>query len=409
MRKCHTLMVRMRIFAAAVLAALVGACSPPPKAAFTPPATTPVQVSHASLRPVERFITVSGALFPKEQSPVSARVPGRLQRLPADLGTSVRTGDLLAEVDPRDFELRVLQARGLLSQARARLGLQLDGEDDQVNLDTTSLVKQAEAVLSQARRERDRITELSKQGIASASDLEATHAAFAVAESRYSDALEEARTRAAVLRQRRAEYELALRQLSDTRIIAPFDGIISERRASLGQHVEIGTPLLTLVQADPLRLRVEIPERDAPRVAVGQPVRVRLTGDTNIYLGSIRRLSPSLLEASRMLVVEADIPASGSLRPGAFARAEIVVESARPVLTVPTDALMTFAGVERIFVLDSGKASERRVTTGDRGDGWIEITSGAKEGERVIRSPGGLVDGRPVRLESEVADGGSQP
>ncbi len=402
-------MVRMRIFAVALFAALLGACSPPDQAAPKPVEPLPVRVTPASLRPVERFITVSGALFPKEQSPVSARVPGRLQRLPADLGSAVRAGDLLAEVDPRDFELRVLQSRGLLSQARARLGLPLDGEDDQVNLDATSLVKQAEAVLSQARRERDRITELSKQGIASASDLEVTHAAFTVAETRYSDALEEARTRAAVLRQRRAEYELALRQLSDTRIIAPFDGIISERRASLGQHVEIGTPLLTLVQADPLRLRVEIPERDAPRVAIGQPVRLRLTGDTNLYHGTVRRLSPSLLEASRMLVVEADIPASGALRPGAFARAEIVVESALPVLTVPSDALVTFAGVERVFVLDSNKASERRVTTGDRGSGWVEVITGVKEGERVIRSPGGLVDGRAVLPESGMTDSGSQP
>jgi RND family efflux transporter MFP subunit len=399
----------MRIFAVTFFAALLGACSPPDQAAPRSVAPIPVQVTPASLRPVERFITVSGSLFPNEQAPVSARVPGRLQHLPADLGSRVRSGDLLAEIDPRDFELRVLQARGLLSQARARLGLPLDGNDDQVNLDATSLVKQADAVLSQARRERDRIAELSRQGIASASDLEATHATFTVAEGRYSDALEEARTRAAVLRQRRAEYELALRQLSDTRIIAPFDGIISERRASLGQHVEIGTPLLTLVQADPLRLRVEIPERDAPRVAIGQSVRVRLTGDTNLYHGAIRRLSPSLLEASRMLVVEADIPASGALRPGAFARAEIVVESALPVLTIPSDALVTFAGVERVFVLDSNKASERRVDTGDRGDGWIEIVRGVKQGEQVILSPGGLVDGRAVRLDPSVSDSGSQP
>jgi RND family efflux transporter MFP subunit len=301
-------------------------------------------------------------------------------------------------MEPRDYELRVQQSRALLGQARARLGLALEGEDDQVALDDTSLVREAKAVLNQARAERERLAELSRQGIASAADLESANASYTVAQSRHADALEEARTRAAVLQQRRAEYELARKQLADTRITAPFDGIVSERRASLGQHLDVGVPLLTLVKADPLRLRVEIPERDAPRVAAGQAVRLHLTGDTNTYQGTVRRLSPSLLETSRMLVVEADVPASGALRPGAFVRAEIVVETGFPGLTVPPDALITFAGVERVFIHEDGKATERRVTTGDRGKDWIEVTSGLKGGESVIHSPAGLVNNRPVFL-----------
>jgi RND family efflux transporter MFP subunit len=203
-----------------------------------------------------------------------------------------------------------------------------------------------------------------------------------------------------VLRQRRAEYELARKQLADTRITAPFDGVISERLANLGQHIELGAPIFTLVQADPLRLRLEIPERDAPRVAAGQPVRLRLTGDTNVYHGTLRRLSPALIEASRMLVVEAEVPANGALRPGAFVRSEIVIDPAQTAVTVPSDALQTFAGVEKVFLFESGKAVERRVTTGDRGAGWIEITTGLKGGESVIRTPAGLVQGRAVVLQS---------
>ncbi len=392
-------MVRVRIFAAALLA-LAGACSrrEPPTQPPQPP--VPVALAQATQRPVERFLTVSGSLLAKEQTPVSARVAGRIQSLPADLGSRVQAGQLLAELEPRDFELRVQQSRALLGQARARLGLPLDGDDDTVSLDDTSLVKEAQAVLAQAAGDRERVLQLNRQGIASASDLESANAAFTVAQSRHADALEEARTRAAVLRQRRAEYELARKQLADTRITAPFDGVVSERLANLGQHIELGAPIFTLVQADPLRLRLEIPERDAPRVAAGQPVRLRLTGDTNVYHGTIRRLSPALIEASRMLVVEADVPANGALRPGAFVRSEIVIDPAQTAVTVPSDALQTFAGVEKVFLFEAGKAVERRVTTGDRGAGWIEITTGLKGGESVIRAPAGLVQGRAVVLQS---------
>lgn len=392
-------MVRVRIFATALLA-LAGACSRREPASQPTPPPIPVTLAQATQRPVERFLTISGSLLAKEQTPVSARVAGRIQSLPADLGSRVQAGQLLAELEPRDFELRVQQSRALLGQARARLGLPLDGDDDQVSLDDTSLVKEAQAVLAQAAGDRERIRQLNRQGIASASDLESANAAYTVAQSRHADALEEARTRAAVLRQRRAEYELARKQLADTRITAPFDGVVSERLANLGQHIELGAPIFTLVQADPLRLRLEIPERDAPRVAAGQSVRLRLTGDTNLYRGTLRRLSPSLLEASRMLVVEADVPASGALRPGAFVRSEIVVDPAQNAVTVPTDALQTFAGVEKVFLFEGGKAVERRVTTGDRGAGWIEITAGLKGGESVIRSPAGLVQGRAVVLQS---------
>jgi RND family efflux transporter MFP subunit len=392
-------MVRVRIFAAALLA-LAGACSRREPPTQPPPPPVPVALAQATQRPIERFLTVSGSLLAKEQTPVSARVAGRIQSLPADLGSRVQAGQLLAELEPRDFELRVQQSRALLGQARARLGLPLDGDDDTVSLDDTSLVKEAQAVLAQAAGDRERVLQLNRQGIASASDLESANAAFTVAQSRLADALEEARTRAAVLRQRRAEYELARKQLADTRITAPFDGVISERLANLGQHIELGAPIFTLVQADPLRLRLEIPERDAPRVAAGQPVRLRLTGDTNVYHGTLRRLSPALIEASRMLVVEAEVPANGALRPGAFVRSEIVIDPAQTAVTVPSDALQTFAGVEKVFLFESGKAVERRVTTGVRGAGWIEITTGLKGGESVIRTPAGLVQGRAVVLQS---------
>jgi RND family efflux transporter MFP subunit len=402
-------MVRIRSFSALTLLALASACSrrEAPVPVASPP--LPVRTVAATQRPLERVLTVTGTLLAQEQTPLSARVAGRVSQLPVDLGSRVRTGEVVAELERREYELRVEQSQGLLGQARARLGLPLAGTNDAIVLAEVGLVREASAVLNQARAERDRVAELSRQGIASPVEREAAESSLSVAQSRYDDALSEVRTRSAQLQQRRAEYELAAKQLEDTRITAPFDGVIAERYASRGQFLEVGAPVFKLVQADPLRLRVEVPERDAFRVAVGQPVRVRLTGDPHVYPGTVRRLSPGLVELSRMLVVEAEVPAAGALRPGAFARVELVVETNRPALTLPADTLITFAGLEKVMVRVDGKAVERRITTGDRGDGWIEVSSGLQSGDAVIRAPGGLVAGRAVTEAAPTASGGPQP
>lgn len=406
-------MVRVRSITTAASLALLGACSrPSPNPANPDPLSLPphaARTSSARQHPVQRTVTAFGSLFPNQLSPINPRVPGHLIHIPTDLGSHVRKGDLLAEIDPREYELRLRQARALLSQARARLGLPIEGGDDAFRLEETSLVRQASAVLTQARAEKERVEALNRQGIAPASDLEAAAAALIVAESRHADALEEARNRAAILEQRRAEVALASQQLADTRILAPFDGVIAERRANLGQQVDLSSILFTLVQADPLRLRLEIPEREASRIQQGQSVRLHLTGDTNAYTGTLTRLSPSLLETSRMLVVEADIPAQGALRPGAFVRAEIIVHPGQPATTIPSEALVTFAGVEKVFLASDGKAVERRINTGDRGPGWIEVTSGLKPGETVILNPAGLVNGRPLSAETNRASAEPRP
>ncbi len=124
-----------------------------------------------------------------------------------------------------------------------------------------------------------------------------------------------------------------------------------------------------------------------------------MTGDTNLYLGEIRRLSPMLNELSRMLVVEADVPNPGRLRSGFFAQADIVVNANEPALTVPLDALIVFAGVEKVISIKEGKAQERPVHTGRKGSNWVEILSGLKAGEPVVRNPGNLRTGDLVTLK----------
>lgn len=350
----------------------------------------PVTVATVVEEPMERAVSVVGSLSAHEESTLSVKVPGPLQTVAVDLGSAVRQGQLIAQVAPRDYELRLKQAEAMLSQARARLGLPLTGDEDRVDLDQTSTVKEAKARWEEARRNRDRIVELQKQGILSESERETADAANDVAASRYRDAVEEVNNRIAQLSQRRAEVEIARQQLADTAIRAPFDGAIQQRRASAGEYMIAGTPVVTIVRTDPLRLRIEAPERESANIRTGQNVRVWVEGDSAPHMGLVNRVSPAIDRQTRMLLVEADIPNNGVLRAGLFVRAEIITSDDRKSLSVPADAIVSFAGIEKVFVVENGKAVERPVSTGRRGTNWVEVVKGVRAGESVVVKPGNL-------------------
>lgn len=356
----------------------------------------PVQVAKARMQPLERTVAAVGSLAAYEQATLSVKVAGRVQELPVDIGSVVKKGQIIAELEQREYQVMLMQSEALLAQARARLGLPLGGEDDTVDPAKTSTVREAAAVLEEAKKNRERVLKLSKDGVASQSELETVEAAYEVAMSRHKDAVEDIRNRQALLAQRRAEVAIAKQQLDETIIKAPFDGVVQERKTSVGEYLVVGAPVATVVQRDILRLRLEVPERSSSLIHAGQPVRLTVTGDTNIYRGEIRRLSPMLNELNRMLMVEADVPNPGRLRPGYFAQADIVVNTNESSLTVPADAVVTFAGVEKILSIKDGKALERPVKTGRHGKNWVEIISGLKNGEVVVRDPGNLRTGELV-------------
>lgn len=156
-----------------------------------------VKVAKAERRAVERAITATGTLAAQEKSVLSAKVSGRLQRLAVDVGSVVKAGDLLAQIEPRDYELGVQQALAALAQARTVLGLMPEGSDDCVEMEQVSAVKQARAVLQESAKNRDRVKSLSQSGISSQSELDTVESAYTVAQSRYETALQEARTRLA--------------------------------------------------------------------------------------------------------------------------------------------------------------------------------------------------------------------
>jgi RND family efflux transporter MFP subunit len=347
---------------------------------------------------MERAIAVTGTLAAYDQATVGVKVPGRVQRIDVDLGTVVKQGQLIAQLDPQDYQLQFKQADAALAQARARIGLTIEGGDEKINVEETGTVRQARAVLDESKLKYERAQALFAQGVISRAQLDAAEAELKVAMSRYQDAVEEIRNRQALVRQRTSELEIARQHLADLSIYAPFDGVIQEKRTSIGEYLAAGSPVVSIVRIDPLRLRAEVPEREARSVKLGQQVRLTVEGDPNSYNGRIARLSPTITAQNRILVVEAEVRNNGQLRPGSFARAEIVADTGTPTLAVPATAIVTFAGIEKIITIEDGKALERPVTTGRRSGDWIEILSGIKTGETVIVEPGNLQSGQPVSV-----------
>jgi len=123
---------------------------------------------------------------------------------------------------------------------------------------------------------------------------------------------------------------------------------------------------------------------------------VAVEGRSQTHPARVARVSPALDSRTRLLRVEGELTNPGGLRPGAFVRAEIVLATGVKGLAVPSDAVVAFAGTEKAFLVQTNQAVERRVTTGRRRDGWVEILGGLQEGDRVIRNPGGIATGSPV-------------
>ena len=376
---------------------VASADQPKPQSPGPPPKE--VKVTPVVERTLARTVSATGTLAADELVVLGTKVAGRVAEVTVDLGTRVKRGQVIARLDQSDFKLRVDQAEASLQQARVRLGLMPTGTDEKVDPEQTAIVRQAQAVLDEARLTRERSIKLMQQDLIARAQLDTAEANQKVAEGRLQDAVEEVRNRQAIIAQRRSELDLARQQLADTVLVSPFDGAVSLKQATVGEYLGAGAPVATLVRVHPLRLRVPVPEREGSGIRSGQAVKLTIEGDATEYSGRVVRLSPIVQEQNRTLMVEAEIPNERAvLRPGSFARVEIVTDAGRSVVTVPATSIIVFAGVEKVLVVRQGKTAEVRVTTGRRLGDDVEIVDGLKRGEAVVAIPGNLTGGQSVTV-----------
>jgi RND family efflux transporter MFP subunit len=369
-----------------------------------PRATSADQSVEVDIAPVvertfDRQIEIVGTLAADEEVVVSTEVEGRVVELPVDLGSVVRRGEVLARLESRDFELRVAEAEAALQQVRARLGMSPDR--DRIDPEETAIVRQARAAYEEARLRFHRIQQLRGRGVVSQQEFDQAEAALRIAEARYESAREEVRSLLAQLEQLRARVATARRDLEKTVIRAPISGAVAARHVSVGEVLRRNDRVVTVVKVDPLRLRADIPERYAGKVAIGR--RLTFSVDAvpdRTFSGMIVRVSPSARSETRSLTIEAEVRnPRGELRPGYFARAQVVVEPGVKALLIPVRAVITSLGATKVFVLEGDRARERIIKTGERANAEIEVRDGLRPGERVILSNlDRLSDGARVRV-----------
>jgi multidrug efflux pump subunit AcrA (membrane-fusion protein) len=229
--------------------------------AATAAKSTQVRVVPAMEERAAGVVVASGTLAAEEQVVLGMKVAGRLAEITVDLGTRVKQGDVVARLDPTDFRLRVQLVENAIQQARARLGLPQDGGSDRVDPQPPGTT--GAGVLDEALLTRDRRIKLAEQQLIARAELDAAEATAKVAEGRYHDAVEEVNNRLGILAERRTELELARQQLADTVLRAPIDGAMNARQAAVGEFLNAGAPVATLVRIHPLRLRLAVPSKAA--------------------------------------------------------------------------------------------------------------------------------------------------
>ena len=381
------------------LSAGAAACTSKTSAEEAPVATVdPIALDTATVesRPIDRFIRVTGSLLADEQAEVSAESGGRVVATPVERGSRVEAGTVLVRVSPAEASAQLQEAEANAAQIEARLGLQPGTPFDPMVVPD---VMNAKASLDLAEAEFGRMRTLLDQKVVSQSEFDARRTQVEAARQQYQVAQNSARQSYRSLQGARARLALAAKTVADTSVKAPFAGIVAERLVSVGDYVTRGTRVATVVKIDPMRVELTVPEQAVSLVSVGQPVK--LTVDAypgEVFGATVRFVSPSVRADQRALTVEAIAPnRSGRLKPGLFTTASIQQPQSAAALLAPATAVETISGTSRVYVIKDGKVEERIVTTGDRVEDSIEITSGVKAGEVVAADPKGrLTDGAAV-------------
>jgi len=312
---------------------------------------------------------------------VFSRVDGHIAKLHVDKGDWVEANRLMIEIDHTDYVHAVNQARANLAAAKANVTRQ----------DTS--VKNARLTL-------DRMKALIKEQFVSQQDLD-------TAEINYDGAAAQLESLKAQVQQMEVALAQAETNLTYSYIRAPFAGYIAERNLDLGAYVSGSTAststmsrgIVSLQQIEPVRILIEVVEKDVPLVQMGQKAEIRAEAyPSRAFEGKVTRIVQALNRATRTMTVEVDLPNKDhALKGGMFARVDLMVGEHPDAVLIPADALTRLEDLQYVYVIREGKAVQVPVEVGQRSEKRIEITNGLAGDETVIVSGKDLVsNGTPV-------------
>ena len=288
---------------------------------------------------------VVGTVRARLHAALEAKVSGRLENMLVTPGQTVKAGELLAQLDAREIQARLDQALAL----REQYG-----------------------------RDTERLRGLLAQKAVSRQEFETVESGYRVADA----AVTEAET-----------------MLGYTKIVAPFDGVVTRKFADVGDLATPGRPLLEIDNPKALRLEADVPESLINRVQLGATLSVRAASEAGDIAGVVSEIAPVADPASRTFNVKLDLPANAGLRAGQFARVTIPVGETR-ALRLPLSAVVQRGQMELVFVAENRHAQLRLVKTGKRIGNAVELVSGVTVGEQVVvEGASRLRDGQPIEAK----------
>jgi multidrug efflux pump subunit AcrA (membrane-fusion protein) len=404
------LLIAAAVFAAACGGSRANVRKEEGSAAKAPEAVV-VTTAAAIKRDLPRFFEATGSLAGDQQTDVAPQTSGKVVAIGVEIGSPVRRGQMLVKLDDVELKLRVDQATTQVEQARAavrqaeeKIGLR-PGQAFDPN--RVAEVAAAKVTLDLAEKNLRRAEKLIESGDVSRSFYDDARARRDQLKEQYDVQLAQARQNYAAVDVARtnvanaqAQLALAQKNLSYAIIPAPIDGFVAERTADLGEYVSPQQKVATIVRTNPLRIKIDIPEQAIPEIKVGQSVSLTTAAwpDKN-FAGRVARIAPNVSAQSRTLTVEAEIDNSGgALKPGQFATVRILQERAEPAVLVPTRAIVTEAGVSRLFVVKDGHVEQRLVQVGQADGDLTEVRTGVAADELVATSSlERLTDGLAVK------------
>ena len=360
-----------------------------------------VRVLPVEQRQIRRNVEAVGSLFPLEEVTVSSEVEGRVEQVLVDVGDHVSAGQTIVKVVPTELQLTLDQQRASLQQARAKLGLP-DNTEEFKDVRTAAEVKKAAADLADAEQKYLRAKTLLEQGLLPKQSFDEAESRHNAARAAYDLSVQGVENLRSQLAQSRAATALAQKKVNDSNIRAPFAGQIKERTVTQGQYLKVQTPVMVIVNIDPLRVRLRVPEKMAAWVKTGQEVTVSVEAHPDrAFKGKITRINPSVDQQTRAFEVEALIDNHEALlKPGFFVKATIPSSALVEALLVPQEALLYLYGVYKVFVIEGNTLKEKEVKIGERYGNEVEIVEGLAPGERIALAAKGqdLKEGATVEV-----------
>ena len=377
-----------RVLCAAILASflLAGCARKAPVEAKKDGGPIPVRTARVSARTITRTVESVGTFFAYEEAIISAEVDGKVEEVKIDLGDQVTTGQVLVRISDEEQRYLLAQQEAQLHQSLEKLGLQ--GEKDRVkDINQAPDVRRAAADLFEAEQRFKRVRSLTEQGIGSQSDMDQAMARFRSAQAALDSTLNQTRNIIQEVERFKATLDLQRKKVRDTTVRAPFAGAVKERQVTAGQFVRANTPLLTLVKVDPIRLRMEVPERMAPWVRTGQMAEIITEAFEKPFHGKIWRISPTVDQMKRTFVVEALVANPGAgLKPGSYAKARVPTQKSETIMMAPIRAVNYVLGANKTFLVKNDVVEARDVKLGDRFETEVEITEGLQLGDEIAIS-----------------------